>query len=144
MNKLFLPVVLLLVFAGCREDVDPVRDMIGQWKLISIEDSWGNTTLTGQEMTFQQTYRFNSDGTFDKTQVVDGETKEALGTYRTEREEIESSADVKLNVLLDFLAGDDISGNCVSGSEVLILRHNYQLINTWSACDGPRLTYLKN
>lgn len=144
MKKLFLPLILLMVFAGCREKEDPEKGLVGQWDLISMENPWENTTLTGQEMTFQQSYQFNPDGTFVKIQVKDGETAEASGTYLTEREEIASSSDVKLNVLLDFIEGEEIAGHCVSGSEVLILRHNNQLINTWSACDGPRLTYLKN
>lgn len=143
MMKLILPLLVFFAFAGCKDDADPIAIVIGQWDLISIEGGWGGPILSGSEMTYRQTYQFNSDGTFVKTREAEGQSEVASGTYLTERGEVASSADVKLNVLLDFTEGEELAGTCVLGSELLVLMHNNQLINTWSWCDGPILTYDK-
>lgn len=143
MKKLLLPLLVFFAFVGCKEDVDPASTVIGQWELISIGSSWGQATQTGSDMSYRQTYQFNRNGTFIKTQEADGQSAEASGTFTTEPGEVASSADVKLNLFLDFAEGEEMAGNCGPG-ELLILRNNNQLVNTWGMCDGPILTYTKN
>ncbi|OOG72303.1 hypothetical protein [Algoriphagus sp. A40] len=144
MKRLFLPLLVFFAFVGCKEDVDPASTVIGQWKLISIGGGWGQSIQTGSDMIYSQTYQFNRNGTFVKTQETDGQSAEASGTFTTEPGEIMSSADVKLYVQLEFTEGEELAGDCGPGSEHLILRNNNQLINTWGMCDGPILTYDKN
>jgi opacity protein-like surface antigen len=144
MKKFLLSVLVSVVFFSCKEDADPVPNVIGEWDLVSIQNGWTGEELIGTEDAYEQTYQFRKDGTFTKTLKVEDVVSKGNGNYSTTPEYNLSSADVKLRVFLEFVGGDDLAGDCNGPeSEELILRNNNQLINTWSECDGPSLTYEK-
>lgn len=145
MKKLFLSLLVLGSIFGCKEDADPVHSIVGNWDLVSIENSWTGGVQTGTALSYRQSYQFRKDGTFTKTKNAEDQVLEATGSYSTFPQDIASSADVKLNVVMDFTDGDELAGDCGgSTGELLVLRNNNQLVNTWGMCDGPRLTYEKN
>jgi hypothetical protein len=145
MKKLLLLVVASIMFISCNEDADPVRSLVGEWDLVSAYSVWTGTTYVGDEMNYQQTYQFRSDGTFTKIQIVDGILQEATGSYSTEEPEaVATEAGARLNVTLNFTEGKELAGNCFGPNlENLVLNRNQELKNSWSVCDGPGLTYKK-
>lgn len=144
MKKLLLFLLAPIVLFSCKEDTDPVQTLVGDWELVAQTNSWNGTTKVGAEMSYQQTYKFRSDGTFTKIKKMDGQTLEAKGDYTTEPVGGTASTSERLRVSLNFAEGDEIAGDCYGPNfENLVLRQNSQLTNTWSQCDGPGLTYEK-
>ena len=94
-----------------------------------------------------QTYRFYSNGTFEKTRISDGEDLQtATGEYLLEQVPAYISSDAKLYVNLEFKEGDAITNNCGQpDGEQLVLRFTNQL-NNFSAipCDGPGYIFQKD
>lgn len=145
MKKLLLLLLAPIVFFSCNEDADPVRTLVGEWELVSERGSWDGSIRTGAEMYYQQTYQFRADGTFTKIQELDGQVFEARGNYSTApAEATASAAGARLNVTLNFTEGGELAGDCFGPNlETLVLNRNNELRNSWSACDGPGLTYEK-
>ena len=86
MRKYVLLLMITAVLCSCNRDDADVSleiDLIGDWKLIQMTGSIANSETTGIEMDWQETYRLNSDGTFQKSRVADGITTEVSGTYST-------------------------------------------------------------
>jgi hypothetical protein len=145
MKKLLLALVVPVMFFSCGDDSEPVPNVTGQWELISIKHGWTGEELIGTDVDPQSTYQFRSNGTFRKSQKSDGQVLEASGNYSTFPEEDTSSANVRLYVALEFIEGEEIAESCSgSAAELLALRGNNQLQNTWDQCDGPALSYMKN
>ncbi len=145
LKKILLLLLAPIVLFSCNEDADPVRTLVGEWDLVSAYSVWTGRTYVGDEMNYQQTYQFRSDGTFTKTQILDGNLQEGKGSYSTEQPEaVAIEAGARLNVILNFTEGEELAGNCFGPNlENLVLNRNQELKNSWSACDGPGLTYKK-
>lgn len=147
MKKLFLLSLISILFISCdNEDSDP-DSIVGKWELVEIYNPWiGESSSEFVKENFQ-TYRFYSNGTFEKTRISGGEDlKTASGDYTLEQVPAYSSSDAKLYVNLEFKEGDVITNNCGQpDKELLVLRFNNQL-NNFSAtpCDGPGYIFEKD
>ncbi|WP_026302451.1 hypothetical protein [Psychroflexus tropicus] len=119
-----------------KSDFEP--DLVGSWKLIQMSGSVPNSETSGAEMEWQETYRFESDGNFQKSRFREGETIEASGTYRW------SDTDEERFLILEYDNESEIIGSCTqNASETISFRSESVFISTWLACDGPGLTYEK-
>ncbi|MBN3518910.1 hypothetical protein JYB62_02760 [Algoriphagus lutimaris] len=146
LKKLFLLSLISILFFSCdNEDSDP-DSIVGKWGLIEIY--YPRTVVSSDEFVEEnfQTYRFYSNGTFEKTRISEGEDLQtATGDYLLEQVPAYSSSEVKLYVNLEFKEGDNITNNCGQpDGEQLMLRFNNQLDN-FSAipCDGPGYIFQK-
>ncbi|WP_074224443.1 hypothetical protein [Algoriphagus halophilus] len=147
MKKLFLLSLISILFISCdNEDSDP-DSIVGKWELVEIY--YPRTDVSSDELVEEnfQTYRFYSNGTFEKTRISDGEDLQtATGEYLLEQVPAYISSDAKLYVNLEFKEGDAITNNCGQpDKEELVLRFNNQL-NNFSAtpCDGPGYIFEKD
>ncbi|HSF53430.1 MAG TPA: hypothetical protein VLA71_06740 [Algoriphagus sp.] len=145
MKKLLLLLLAPIVLFSCNEDADPDRTLVGEWDLVSAYSVWTGATKVEDELDYQQTYQFRADGTFTKIQKMDDIVREAKGSYSTEQPEaVALEAGARLNVILNFTEGEELAGDCFGPNlENLVLNRNNELRNSWSACDGPGLTYEK-
>lgn len=144
MIRLLLPLVLLISFTSCLDKNDPNTFLAGTWKLRSIESAWTGNVSEGSDMFYTQTYRFNYDGTFVKTQNSEDGNFEATGTYTTTPPQELSSADVRFYLDLVYSDGAPIAGDCYGlDQEHLVVKNNKRIRNTWGECDCSILTYEK-
>jgi len=143
-NLRLLWVLLASVFmigSGCsREEEAPAFTVEGRWALIRY-DAPGEEPGVGASV-WEESYVFRPDGTFTKTRTIDDNVSEATGTYAVSAPE-PASETVKFNVELAFETGAGLVGDCTPGTESLIVNRNQELHNTWPACNGPAITYIK-
>lgn len=93
---------------------------------------------TGSDMSWQEFYLFNADGTFSKTRERDGVTKTITGKFSFKNIGQENYME------LTYDEDSELIGNCyATATEELIIKSDIQLANTWNACDGPGLMYNK-
>jgi len=112
--------------------------LTGNWKLIEMTGSVPNSETSGADMEWQETYRFESDGSFQKSRTREGETIEASGTYRW------SDASEEPLLELDFNSDSEIIGSCNQNNlETMSFQSETIFVSSWMACDGPGLTYKK-
>jgi len=108
------------------------------WKLVEMTGSMVNSQTVGENMEWQETYEFLPDGSFNKERVQDGKTSTATGKYRIQ------TARYGTNLILTYKDEVEIISTCTgTKEESLIATNNYKLLGTWSACDGPGLTYIQ-
>jgi hypothetical protein len=112
--------------------------LTGNWKLIEMTGSVPNSETSGAEMEWQETYRFESDGSFQKSRTREGETIEASGTFNW----IENSDERILE--LSYNQESIIIGSCYqNNTETMVFQSDTVFYSSWMACDGPGLTYKK-
>lgn len=108
------------------------------WKLVEMTGSMVNSQTVGENMDWQETYEFLPDGNFTKERIQDGKTSTATGKYRIQ------TARYGTNLILTYKDNSEIISTCTgTQEETLIATNNYKLQGTWSACDGPGLTYIQ-
>lgn len=131
-------VSFLFLILSCSNQDDLVFDgnTDQEWRLVSISGFNGSVT-EGEEMEWQETYRFAEDGTFTKTRTANGETLFGSGRFDL------AEANNEQLVELAYSEANAIVGSCFGQeSETLILDDNKaRLRSTWQACDGPGLIY---
>lgn len=128
-------------------EIEGRRDLAGMsnlgkdtqvWKLVEMTGSMVNSQRVGEDMDWQETYEFLPDGNFTKERKQDGKTSAASGKYRIQ------TARYGTNLILTYKDDSEIIGTCTGNKEeTLIATNNYKLQGTWSACDGPGLTYIQ-
>ncbi|WP_417443815.1 hypothetical protein [Joostella sp.] len=148
MKHFIILIGLFFVFA-CSSDNDNLEasdsnptllTIVDNWYLVEMRGSAPNTTTTGQDMEWQETYTFNQDSTFTKTRYLktSKSTLEGSGTYLY----VENNNEAYLQ--LNYNDNNKIIGSCTSdNSETLFFNESSQLISGWNACDGPGLVYEK-
>lgn len=96
-----------------------------------------NSVTTGKDMSWQEYYVFNADGTFLKSRETNGQTKEGSGTYS-----YTTSTNEKY-ISLTYKLGTDLIASCYTAQkqEQLIIVSTNKLVGTWNECDGPGLEY---
>ncbi|CDF79335.1 conserved hypothetical protein containing lipoca lin-like domain [Formosa agariphila KMM 3901] len=134
--------ILLLMFMGllcsCNQNDDATQSetkLIGNWNLIQMTGSIPDSETTGAEMDWQEIYQLRADGTFLKSRDRAGVIIEITGTYNL----IDNS-------ILEFTfdGASELIGSCTSHTkETMTLQSDTIFLSTWSACDGPGLTYKK-
>ena len=105
------------------------------WKLVQMSGNLVGSESEGDEMAWQENYIFNSDGSFIKTRITEGEIESASGRYSF-NENIQ-------NFILNYEQTSPIIGNCGSKIEESLYfnEENKILQSNWWACDGPGLFY---
>ncbi|MEM9647392.1 MAG: hypothetical protein AAF969_02855, partial [Bacteroidota bacterium] len=117
------------------EDYVPLQDGIEKWELVRMTGSLINSETTGDEMSWQEYYLLNPDGSFFKSRERDGVITQATGTHIIVQEGQQEYFE------LTYLTGEELIASCfANGKEVLSLR-NEILYGSWNACDGPGLEY---
>lgn len=132
----------LLVMNACSdnktEDFPEIFDQKAdqqEWKLFKMTGNTPNSETTGNDMSWQEVYKINNDGSFVKIRNHNGTITEAKGRYRLVGENEEKA------LALTFNKASSIIGNCTGDqTEYLYLNDNI-LRSTWMACDGPGLYY---
>jgi hypothetical protein len=141
MKKQILFLMIIGILFSCNKNDDGINletEIIGNWKLIQMTGSIPNSETTGTEMEWQETYRINADGTFQKSRDRDGVITEVSGTYNL----INNSNEPLLE--LSFNSESTIVGSCISNTkETMSLKSETIFLSSWNACDGPGLKYEK-
>ncbi|WP_022823766.1 hypothetical protein [Hymenobacter norwichensis] len=109
------------------------------WQLVKSTSGWTNTILTGAALPWQETYVFQADSTFTKTRIQNGQAVDAHGTFS-----VRTSTSGQYSILT-YNATNSLIGTCTPSQlkEYLFVKPNDTLVNSWEACDGPRLEYEK-
>ncbi|MCH7401633.1 lipocalin family protein [Belliella kenyensis] len=140
MKKIFTIIILgaILGFSACSEDETPDQQIIGTWELTETIGSWPVDIPEG-EADYFVSYQFRQDGTFQKTQDINGTESSASGTYT-----IDSTQD-EIFALLTFSSPSEIIQSCNSNAtteSVTIVSNNRLEVDT-SPCDGPKNIFAK-
>ncbi|MEP6805826.1 MAG: hypothetical protein ABI892_14960 [Flavobacterium sp.] len=145
MKKFGIVIILMLSLISCsseKNDADSkatvLTDYYGKWTLIKMSGSFINSETTGSKMEWQETYVFNTDGTFTKTRVKNNITTVSSGTF------VLTNIDNKTGFALTHKEKSSIIGNCHGDlSEFLSVNQDGLLQSSWQMCDGPGLIYKK-
>lgn len=137
MKKIALILIIGILCACSSDDSStPNEELTGNWKLVEMSAGLINSTTTGSEMEWQESYLLNSNGTFQKSRDENGVITEASGTYTLN----DSSSEMILE--LSYNAESDIIGSCNSElKEEMVFQSGNTLSSTWNYCDGPGLKY---
>lgn len=129
----------LLLITSCTEKQSTAQSSNTEtWNLVSMTSGSMISDSTDTALAFQQTYSFNDDATFSKTQTGNGSKLQATGTY-TKQNSAEGTY-----YTLKYATAHEIVGSCTGrDSETLLLRPDGKLQNSWMMCDGPFLVYEK-
>lgn len=136
---------LVLTFAclvSCTSDNDVSEKLWAhqypqKWSLVEMTGNIPDVPpLTGDDMSWQEYYVFNGDGTFVKSRDQHGVKSEAAGIYDS------ATYSNQKFLELTFDSGEDLIASCTSQSkETLFLISEAEFISTWAQCDGPGLKY---
>src|SRR5680860_144186 len=150
MKNILLLLALLTTIYSCTKETDDMATKLeytGKWELVKMTSPANSSESTGPDMAWQETYLINEDETFVKTRLRGDSTKIASGTYALKNvEEIGDRETRAKNIELFYDIENNIIGNCYSNKKIeyLYFSSDHRLINTWNACDGPGLEYVKN
>ncbi|EJL59210.1 hypothetical protein [Flavobacterium sp. CF136] len=141
MKKFGITFILMLSLISCsNEDANSslVSDYKGKWQLIEMSGSTINSVTTGSEMSWQESYVFNTNRTFVKTRIKDNTTTTASGTFS-----VVTILD-ETHLELTYSESSTLVGSCYGNlKEDLFINNNNLLVSTWQNCDGPGLVYQK-
>ena len=134
-NALLFSMLLALLGSCQKEELEEAQTELypQTWQLVKQRSSWTNTVLTGAALTYQETYVFRADSTFTKTRQKQGQLVEASGTFSV-------PTTARPYALLTYTAKNNLIGSCSLLQEALFIKSD-TLVNSWDACDGPRLYY---
>lgn len=130
----------LLILSSCNKDSEKsiFQDYQGQWVLVKMSGNTPDSETSGQEMVWQESYKFNSNGTFSKSREQNGTVTESSGSFTVLKSEEGTSLE------LTHASTSDIIGSCLDDQiEILFLESKSVLTSTWNQCDGPGLEYEK-
>lgn len=131
---------LLCILSSCNKESEKsiYQDYQGQWVLVKMSGNTPDSETTGQEMEWQESYKFNGNGTFLKSRQQNGTVTESSGSFTVLKSEEGTSLE------LIHTSTSDIIGSCLGDQkEVLFLESSNVMTSTWNQCDGPGLEYEK-
>lgn len=106
------------------------------WKLFKMTGNMANSETTGEDMAWQEEYRFNSDGRVVKTRTRNGESSSITGDFRLIQQNEQPY------ILIEYGENSDLIGSCTGTEESLSIDSQNKLLQSnWWACDGPGLFY---
>ena len=108
---------------------------IVKWQLVEMTGNMANVPpLTGEAMSWQESYTINADSTFTKERRGDKQLQ-ASGRYKL--------INIGEEQLIEFSynAASEIIGSCLGDNKETLRLLNGKMYGTWQACDGPGLTY---
>ncbi len=137
MKKLLF--LLIIIAFGCgKSDPKPFEQKAfpQKWVLVQMTGGFVNSVTQGEDMSYQEFYQFEKNGTFYKERVNQEDKYTASGTYKL----------VKINdndcFELTYLNGEILRQTCATGSvELLYIISGQQISGGSAACDGPALLY---
>lgn len=133
-NVLFL-FVSVWILSSCTKEFD-LDKFPQKWQLTSMFGQISDSSTSGSDMEWQESYLLNSDGTFTKSRVRNGVLIEASGTF------VFNDLTDGRYLELSYESSSAIIGSCISGlKETLWVRSERKMSGTWSYCDGPGLEY---
>ena len=155
MKTSLLLFLLVFTLTSCNTDSDEnstedlvvleMNDIYGEWKLVLMSGSIPNSETTDDQMEWQESYNFKSDGTFTKIRESNGSVTKAAGTFTIDEysnTRVDELTDFYIN--LAFTSGKEIVSSCNSQQNIehLFFRNN-RMVSSSNACDGPGLEYEK-
>ncbi|UZO81052.1 hypothetical protein NBT05_00915 [Aquimarina sp. ERC-38] len=132
---------MLLIIGACSEKTEEEAQNFDlkaeqqEWSLFKMTGNTPNSETTGNQMSWQEIYEINNNGSFTKIRNRDGNITEASGTYEI-KEENEGRA-----LLLMYDQKNPIIGNCTGDTTEYLSIYKDILQSSWFACDGPGLFY---
>lgn len=106
-----------------------------KWQLVEMTGNMANVPpLTGEAMSWQESYTLQPDSTFVKERRGDKQL-EATGRYKI----VDLGAEQFIEFSYD--AASEIIGSCLGANKETLRLSDGKLYGTWQACDGPGLTY---
>lgn len=155
MKDLILLFITVFTFSSCSNDTNEIttqdliffetEDIYGEWELVKETSAFilPIVVRTGGDMQWQETYIFNSNGTFVKTSLRNGAVLDASGTFEFSESDFNSDEKSnRLSIITTFLTGKEIASAC-SERELLRFDNNRMINSSYNACDGPSLEYEK-
>ncbi|WP_396636642.1 hypothetical protein [Maribacter sp. R77961] len=146
MKNIILLIVICIGLFSCTSSEDletgevDLLYAVQKWQLIRMSGSFENSESTGSNMEWQEFYVFNPAGSFVKKRERDGIVSEATGTFIL----AEYDNDDMDYLELTYTSGENLIGSCNGDrTEILVFRSVNDLSNTWQACDGPGLDYVR-
>jgi len=143
MKKIGLLIVLLISLTSCSNDDNnnkPTKAYHGKWNLTvmdRIKSPFANYIIV---LEWEESYIFNSNGSFSKTRIMDNKTSTISGFYSV----VETSD--KTHFTLLYGASNEMIASCTGNliENLYITNSTGRLYNTWETCDGPLLIYDKS
>ncbi|MCM8568611.1 hypothetical protein NE848_04425 [Gramella jeungdoensis] len=109
------------------------------WKLFKMTGSMVNSETAGEDMAWQEEYRFSSNASVVKTRTQDGVSSSITGDFTISQEN-----DRQL-IIIEYQEDSNLIGSCTGTEESLFFNAEDGVLNSnWWACDGPGLFYKKN
>lgn len=140
MKKLGIIFILMLSLISCSKDdtkTPAATDYYGKWTLVKMTTFRTANTIF-DKLEWQESYVFNTNGTFVKTRIADNKTITASGTFKT------TKSDKGTSFELTYKENSPIIGTCFGNlTESLSINQEGLLVSFWQACDGPGLVYQK-
>ncbi len=110
-----------------------------EWQLVTMSGMLANSETSGEDMMYQETYRFSPDNTFTKIRQNNDEEVEASGTF-----EHVSTGTGEEYYKLSYTEENELIENCDGGKgEWLLLDQEKTLRGTANACDHMTKAYEK-
>lgn len=131
---------LLCILSSCNKDSEKsiYQEYQGQWVLVKMSGNTPNSETIDQEMAWQESYTFNSNGTFSKSRDQNGTIRESSGSFSV------VTSEERIRLELTHASKTDIIGSCLGDQkEILMLESSSVMTSTWNQCDGPGLEYKK-
>ncbi|MEO5909975.1 MAG: hypothetical protein ABIP95_03760 [Pelobium sp.] len=137
MKKVLTFLFAIIILSSCKkEETSDGNSYPQKWKLITMKGQIANSSLSGNNLPYQENYQFNTNKTFTKTREENGTTTSASGTYSVE--EFES----KIYYMLQYKEANKLIESCYFGSKEQSLYFvNNKLFGGSQPCDGPGLEY---
>lgn len=140
MKKLGIIFIVMLSLVSCLgtdSKKTNANGYYGKWKLYNM--GVRNTNVTVDTLEWQETYDFNTDGTFIKTRIKEDKKTTGSGKF------VVKKIDNETNFELTYNEKTDIIGSCLGDlTESLTLNKENLLVSNWQMCDGPGLIYKKS
>lgn len=111
----------------------------GTWELVN-----NMADAAYEEPQLRESYTFRNNGTFIKSRIEGASEETAEGTYKLVNRPWNGTGEPLLFLDLKFNTGLPLVANCsVEPVEHLLINSKYLLVNTWIACDGSLMEYVK-
>lgn len=142
MKKLLTILLTSVILSSCEKRNNFEPNVYPQtWELVSMSGSLSNAKpLTASDMPYKEIYILDSDSTFIKRRTQNDAAKTTSGTFTIKK------IDNQSYFIFKYSSNNELIGSCSPAvlQEELIIQSNTNISNnSWQACDGPGLTYLR-
>lgn len=145
MKNLIVLIASIAILFSCstKDEIEEVNEFDSskypqKWELVRMTGQFADSELTGANMPWQEFYLLESDSTFLRWRENDGKKSEEIGTFSFKESQFN-----ELMMTLKYDRPNDLVGSCYGSKtkEVLWIKSNDKMQNTWNECDGPGLEY---